>query len=299
MRTRYAFAPLGSFPDDECVRTCDITVLCRPYVSVAQREVTLFGYSQCRQISMPRSGGARRHHPQPTQTPKYRNLGCLWRGCISPICSISRTVSPLICVHACPIPRAWPAEYQQSYLWYRRSANPDKRDSLRQVLQIPQIHANRRTVFRCRSASSHCQPRHWLHLDMLAAVRSQRQCLTVSRACRAPARLPAMSSRLGRAWVNDYRDSVCLEFLPTRQADGTIGRCDTPHTAGSNFPLKSLEVLRCHCDNEPAFSVSAYRRDATRARFVSYRIQKERHYGQNDCFRICREYRNQRESSHS
>ena len=95
MRTRYAFAPLGSFPDDECVRTCDITVLCRPYVSVAQREVTLFGYSQCRQISMPRSGGACRHHPQPTQTPKYRNLGCLWRGCISPICSTSRTVSPL------------------------------------------------------------------------------------------------------------------------------------------------------------------------------------------------------------
>lgn len=39
--------------------------------------------------------GARRHHPQPTQTPKYRNLGYLWRGCISPICSTSRTVSPL------------------------------------------------------------------------------------------------------------------------------------------------------------------------------------------------------------
>ena len=106
-----------------------------------------------------------------------------------------------------------------------------------------------------------------------------------------------MPSRMAQA--DDYRNSVCLEFLPTGQADGTIDRCDTPHTAGSNSPLKSLEVLRRHCDNEPAFSVSAYRRDATRARFVSYRIQKERHYGQNDCFRICREYRNQRESSHS
>lgn len=77
-----------------------------------------------------------------------------------------------------------------------------------------------------------------------------------------------MFSRIGMARVDDYRNSVCLEFLPTGQAGGTIGRCDTPHTAGSNFPLKSLEVLRCHCDNEPAFSVSAYRRDVTRARFV-------------------------------
>ena len=105
-----------------------------------------------------------------------------------------------------------------------------------------------------------------MHLGMLAAVRSRRQCLTVSRVCRVLARLPAMSSHLGMAWVNDYRNSVCLALLPTGQTGGTVGRCDTPYTAGSNFLLKSLEVLRGHCDNEPAFSVSAYcrGRDACR-----------------------------------